>query len=605
MRDPRPVLIYDSRCGFCRIWVNYWKQLTGDRIVYAASRDIGQRYPEISSEDFRRSVWLVFHGAERFNGAEAVFRLLAYGAGVTTPMRAYQGIPGFAALSDAAYRVVERHRSLFYWLTVGLWGERMEAAGNGATRSVVLRGLALVYLIAFLSLVPQIIALVGARGILPAREYLDTIRSQYGAVSYATFPTLAWLAWSDTFLYSMVWAGVIFALALLIGIVPMFATLVLYTLYLSIVTVGQVFLPFQWDTLLLEAGFAAILLTPFGTRPRYTNQTSCIGIWVFRFLIFRLMFESGLAKLLSGDPNWGALTALRRHYETQPLPTPSAWHVHHLPSRVHMLSTAGVLAVELIVPLLFLMPRRPRILGAWITIVFQLCIAATGNYTFFNLLTIVLCVSLFDDQHLRLFGIRGSPEGRGPLAHRIRKITAAGGGILIGLGGLQLLSSTGLSVFTEPMGAVDSRIGAFNIVNRYGLFAIMTTSRPEIIIEGSDDSETWKEYEFKFKPGDINRPLLWVAPHQPRVDWQMWFAALSDYQANPWFTKLAIRLLQGSPDVVISLFAKNPFPNQPPRYVRALLYDYRFSDTATYRATGAVWTRRLLGVYLPPVSVRE
>jgi lipase maturation factor 1 len=458
-------------------------------------------------------------------------------------------------------------------------------------RSLLLRGLAIVYFIAFISFLPQIDGLVGSNGILPVHRYLDGIHSEYGARAYIYLPTLAWFNSSDAFLHVLTWAGIVLSFALFAGILPLPAAVGLYVLYISVDTAGQTFFSFQWDSLLLEAGFAAILLAPWGFRPVYRDPPPRMAIWVFRFLIFRLMLESGLVKLLSGDPTWRSLTALNFHYETQPLPTPPAWYFAHLPQIVQKISVASVFVVELAVPFLFLAPRPLRRIAAVITIAFQLLIAFTGNYTFFNLLTIVLCfVPLFDD-------------GERPIRARGQWVVCAASGILIALGLLQLVSVAGLLRMPEPIGTVDFHAETFHIVNRYGLFAVMTTSRSEIIIEGSDDGQNWKPYEFPYKPGDLNRHLPWVAPYQPRLDWQMWFAALSNYQDNPWFSQLMLSLLKGSKDV-LHLLETNPFPNKPPHYIRASIYDYHFSDAATRRQTGAVWTRSYLGQYFPAVALR-
>jgi hypothetical protein len=284
------------------------------------------------------------------------------------------------------------------------------------------------------------------------------------------------------------------------------------------------------------------------------------------------------------------------HYETQPLPTPVAWYAHQLSTAFQKFSCGGVFAVELIVPFLFLMPRRLRILGAWITIVFQVVIAVTGNYTFFNFLTIVLCIPLLDDQHLYgLFRRAVPPTASAPRQWRWATIPA--GTLLIVIGLLQLLAMVGI-VRRAP-----ALFPSLAIVNRYGLFAVMTTSRPEIVIEGSNDGLEWKPYEFKFKPGNVSGPLRWVAPYQPRLDWQMWFAALTRHENTPWFSRLMQRLLEGSPDVH-ALLAENPFPGKPPLVVRAVLYDYKFSDVSTRRATQAIWTRQAIGEFFPAVRLR-
>jgi hypothetical protein len=456
-------------------------------------------------------------------------------------------------------------------------------------RSVFLRGLAIVYLIAFASLLPQISGLIGSHGILPAHDFLQNVRSEYGSSAYALLPTLAWFNSSDAFLYVMVWAGIVLALMLLAGIIPLPAAIGLYVLYLSIDTVGQTFYSFQWDALLLEVGFAAVLLTPLGLHPSYKASPSRVAVWVFRFLLFRLMFESGASKLLSGDPTWRNLTALKYHYETQPLPTPIGWYAHQLPGFVQPVSVVGVFVGELLVPFLFFTTRKLRVLAAWVTIALQLLIALTGNYTFFNLVAILLCVFLFDAKRVE----------RTPWNARLVAV------VLITIGILQLLTTFGIAPkLLEPFSSMEFRAETFHLVNRYGLFAVMTTSRPEIIIEGSDDGKEWRPYEFRYKPSDSYRRLPWVAPYHPRLDWQMWFAALSNYQSNPWFQQLMLRLLEGRSEVT-ALFAVNPFPDHPPRFVRAMTYDYRFTDRSARRQTGAIWTRKLVGEYFPAVSLRQ
>ena len=462
-------------------------------------------------------------------------------------------------------------------------------ASKSRLRSVFLRGLAFIYLIAFASLLPQLEGLIGSNGILPAGEFLHSVHADYGSSAYILFPTLAWWNASDLFLRALVWGGILLALLLLAGILPLPSALGLYLLYLSIDTVGQTFYSFQWDALLLEAGFAALLVTPPGVRPLYTTPPSRLAVWVFRFLLFRLMFESGAVKLLSGDPSWRNLTALTYHYETQPLPTPLAWYAHQLPVFVQKISVLGVFAVELVVPFFFFAPRRLRAIAAWLTVGLQLLIAATGNYTFFNLLTILLCVFLFD--------VQAVPRA----AWNVRLVAV----VLIAIGLIQLLTTLGIAAnLPEPFGSIDFRVESLHMVNRYGLFAVMTTSRPEIIIEGSADGEAWLAYEFKYKPGDVFRPLRWVAPYQPRLDWQMWFAALSNYQSNPWFERLMVRLLENRPEVT-SLLARNPFPDHPPRFVRAYTYDYHFTDWAVRRKTRAIWTRTPAGEYFPIVSLKQ
>jgi len=319
------------------------------------------------------------------------------------------------------------------------------------------------------------------------------------------------------------------------------------------------------------------------------------------------MFSSGAVKLLSGDEAWRGLTALRFHYETQPLPTRLAWYAHQLPGWFHSLSTVVMFGVELLAPLLIFGPRRLRLGGGAAIAALQVLIAATGNYGFFNLLTLALCVVLLDDQALP-WRWRGLVETAAPPRARLSwrgASSAALAGALFLLSGVVFSGTLGLRIpWPRPILRVLDVADSFRSINGYGLFAVMTTSRPEIVVEGSADGVTWVPYGFKWKPVDPHRAPGFVAPHQPRLDWQMWFAALGTCDRNPWFVQFLGRLLQGSPEV-LGLLAGNPFPEKPPRQIRAVLYEYRFSDPATRREDGAWWQRRTLGLYCPVLSLKD
>jgi hypothetical protein len=315
-------------------------------------------------------------------------------------------------------------------------------------------------------------------------------------------------------------------------------------------------------------------------------------ILLFRWLLFRLVFLSGAVKLLSHDRTWRSLDALNFHYWTQPLPTPIAWYMQQLPLGFQRFSTAAVLFLELPVPFLIFMPRRWRFSGAGCILFLQTLIFLTGNYTFFNLLTMALCLFLFDDAalaklRLRLRHVRTKPA-----------LVAVVAVVIVTLSGLELWG-----MFFGRDSSLVREAAPFGIANTYGLFAVMTTSRPEIIVQGSNDGDAWFDYEFKFKPGDLRKPPRWVEPYQPRLDWQMWFAALSNYRSTPWFSNFMVRLLQGSPDL-LGLLAKNPFPSAPPKYIRALVFEYSFTDFATRHATGDWWQRTPRGLYFPATALR-
>jgi hypothetical protein len=314
----------------------------------------------------------------------------------------------------------------------------------------------------------------------------------------------------------------------------------------------------------------------------------------------RLTFESGVCKLASGDPTWRSCTATVYHHETQPLPTWLGWYGHQLPRWFHRFSTALVLAIELGAPPLAFAPRRLR-KGAFVTLTaLQALIAASGNYGFFNVLAVVDSLWLLDDETLeRWLHVRHRVARRPSFLHRL--VTT------IGVAPLLTLAVADLWLRVRPrrsmpraLGGLARALAPFWAVSSYGLFSVMTTERPEIVIEGSRDGVEWREYPFRYKPGDVMRPPRFVAPHQPRLDWQMWFAAMR--RPPSWFARLLQRLLEGSPDV-LALFEHDPFPDGPPRYVRALLYDYRMTDRETRRRTGAWWRRELRDVYFPEVSL--
>lgn len=455
-----------------------------------------------------------------------------------------------------------------------------------------LRTLGLIYLFAFVSFGLQITGLIGSHGILPVADFLQAVRERLGLSGYWRVPTLFWLNASDLFLQLVPAAGAILALLLILGLSHRLILALLFIMYLSLVSAGQDFMAFQWDILLLETGFLAILASP----------ASPVTVWLFRWLLFRLMFLSGAVKLLSGDPTWRHLTALQYHFETQPLPTVLGWMMHQLPAWFHRLSVVVVFIIELAVPFLFFGPRRLRFWAAGAVLFLQIMIFLTGNYAFFNLLTMALCLFLFDDAALqRLLPQRLTEKITRTVVYKKkspfhRSIVIALAVVIIFISGFQLVGIF-LGRVPQPIYTVMGWIAPFRLVNTYGLFAVMTTTRPEIIIEGSQDGETWVEYEFKYKPGQEQRPPPWVAPHQPRLDWQMWFAALGDPGNSLWFSNFMQRLLDGSPEVV-ALLANNPFPDAPPRYVRAWLYIFHFTDVATLRAEGTWWQRRQIGLYI-------
>lgn len=598
---PRPVVVFDGDCSFCRIWIDYWRALTGDRVEYLPYQSASDRFPEVPHSDFQKASHY-FEGKDHYHGAEAAFHLAALVPGYKWALWCYNNLPGCGAVSEWFYRVIAAHRNTGYRVTRALWGKRVEPPSYEIASSLFTRAIALIYVIAFASFGRQVRGLIGAQGIQPVTEFLAEVSRAYASSAFSRAPTLFWWSNSDFALESITWGGAVLAAAAAIarphtaGQKAAFVACFLY--YLSIVNGGQVFMAYQWDFLLLEAGFLAIFLKP----------VSWTRVWLFRWLLFRLMLSSGAVKLLSGDPTWRNLTALAFHYETQPLPTPLAWYIIQAPLWFHKASTFMLFVVELALPFLMFGPRRLKQIAALGTILLQVLILLTGNYTFFNLLTIALCFFLFDDAFLSRF-LGAKPLERKPRTSRPIKPIRANRYVSAALFAvIMIVSLTGLAgtfgfLAPESLEFAAVRASSFGIVNEYGLFANMTTTRPEISIEGSADGIEWQPYVFKYKAGPLNQAPKWVAPAQPRLDWQMWFAALESYRENPWLLRFMMRLLQGSPPV-LELLERNPFPARPPKYVRAMLYQYHFTNFDERRQTGNWWKREPKGEYFPPISLR-
>src|SRR3990172_2342426 len=399
-RPMRPLLIWDGDCGFCRRSVQHLGELTGDRIAFEPYQTAHTRHPTIPVEAFRAAVHLVEADGHVSRGAEAVFRALALG-GRRLPLAAYRWLPGFRALSEWAYHQVAAHRALAARLTQLLVGDLVGPPRFCLTRWVFLRLLALVYLAAFVSLGAQIHGLVGERGLLPAGEFLQVLREARGREALWLAPTLGWLDSGDGALSLLCWGGAAASLLATIGFAQGPLLAVSWAFYLSLVHLGQDFLSFQLYPLLTQTRLLTLLFAPWGQLwprlPGRERPPSVIVVWLLRLLLFKLMFSSGLTKLTWGDPTWRDLTALTYHYWTQPIPTPLAWYANLLPRGAQIASCAVMYLVEVVLPFLIFAPRRPRRIALFGFLALQSLIAATGNYGFFNLLSVVLCVSLLDD----------------------------------------------------------------------------------------------------------------------------------------------------------------------------------------------------------------
>jgi predicted DCC family thiol-disulfide oxidoreductase YuxK len=598
-----PLLVYDGDCGFCRRWIARAQAMVGTAVDFAPYQEAASRYPSIPLDTFKSSVQLIEPDGTVRDGAHAAFRALYLARRSRWLLWCYLNLPAFAAAAEGIYRFVARHRGGLAGLDRWLVGPEPQLPSNFIARGLFLRLLGCVYLIAFLSCWAQVDGLIGSHGVLPIADYLNFLRDRLPNNRFLIVPTLCWFNASDGFLHFLCAAGSVLSILLILGLVLTLNCLLLWILYLSLTVAGQEFFSFQWDALLLEAGFLAIFVSPFQWRLSLARPSKppTIGIWLLRWLVFRVMFLSGVLKWTAGDVIWQGLAAMRYHYETQPIPTWTSWYAHWLPDWFQAFSALGVFVVEAFIPLLYLMPRRLRAIGFWSTVVFQCLIMATGNYGFFNLLTIVLCVPLLDDQHW-LFRRRAWPRVRDAVGTRaaLRRRWPPFVTVPIGLA-LFLVTYTTVVEAVRPATTwspgiitVSSYAQQLRFTSSYGLFRVMTQTRHEIILEGSDDRVNWQPYEFKWKPGNPTRAPSFCIPHMPRLDWQIWFAALADGQAR-WLYELTVRLLQGSPPV-LQLLDHNPFPARPPRYVRAVMYDYHFADPASHRATGAWWRRTNLGV---------
>ncbi len=459
------------------------------------------------------------------------------------------------------------------------------------TSWLFLRLLAIVYFIAFASLSVQIIGLVGPDGILPFEEFLFNVHQRFGAEAWWRFPNIFWLNSGDLALHAATFAGILLSISVFLGFFQRTFLIAMFVLYLSLTLAGQTFLTFQWDILLLESGFFAIFLAA---------NPSWLVIFFLEWLLFRLRFLSGISKLLSGDPSWSGLTSLNYYFETQPLPHIGAWYAHHLPEAVLRAGTGATLVAEIIVPFFIFLPRPFRIAAAIITIFIQLLIIATSNHNWINILTIVLCLFLLDDKIVRR--ILPRPLVKAILSDR-PDFSWIWNAALVVLGSIVFAASL-VTMYVHLTGKeLPPRVmESANIVRHYGLghvyhvFPTMQTERQELEIQGSMDGRNWQTYVFKYKPGPIDRAPVFNLPHQPRLDWLMWFVPPKFPDQLYWFDRFMQKLAQGESKVT-RLLKTNPFESAPPKYLRVLAYRYHFTTPEERKATGNWWKRELLGEF--------
>ncbi|HEV2287623.1 MAG TPA: lipase maturation factor family protein [Candidatus Acidoferrales bacterium] len=546
----------------------------------------------------------------------------------------------------------------FNWL---LGPESGKTPGHLGPRWIFLRALGVIYFSAFYSLAYQVKGLVGPNGILPANNYLDAIRHSVSGVARLWYaPSVFWFSSTDRALMIVCWIGLIAAIALILNVWPQLSAGICFVCFLSFIGVLQDFSSYQSDGMLLEAGFLCLFFAPRGWLPRWGESSAparaCLGLLLWEW--FRIYFESGIGKMLGGDPEWRHLTAMYEYYQNGPLPTWIGWYVQHAPHWFHWLAALATLVMEMGMVLLVFLPRRFRLICFFIVTLWEIGVILTANYAFLNYLVLSLGFLLLDDKFLlRIISVKWFPRYRAAVA----RLTAGGrqdtagtkdfapaavisdektsGSILLrkttfenmrtrlvawrlrggrifkpvwmtsaGICFAWLFYATTAQLVWMPLQNLHlpewpvEALEPFRIANQYGLFEVMTRARYEIEFQGSNDGgATWTAYPFQYKPQDVTRPPGIYAPYQPRFDWNLWFASLGTWRQYHFVVYTEESLLDGSPEV-LSLFARNPFPNGPPQVIRCVIWQYWFTDMATKRETGDWWTRKLLGLYAPTLG---
>ncbi|MGB6689865.1 MAG: lipase maturation factor family protein [Terracidiphilus sp.] len=505
-------------------------------------------------------------------------------------------------------------------------------------RWIFLRALAAIYFSAFFPLLFQIEGLNGPRGLLPAQRYLLAVRGEFGLLRFWFAPTLFWISSSSHAMMAVIWIGLLASVAAFLNLWPRLSFFTCLICFMSFVTSAQDFSSYQSDGMLLEAGFIALFFAPRGFRPRWAvdSPTSRAALFLLQWEWFRIYFESGLVKLLSGDPEWRHFTAMDEYYQNGPLPTWIGWYVQHLPHWFQAASVAATLAMELVIIWMLFLPRRVRFICFCIVTPWEIGVILTANYTFLNYLVLSLGVLLLDDRSVRWLIPRrlqrwlprlpdAQPTGasleaaensgeknatdRRPVrgvARVFKEAGVFGTGILLAWIGYATTAEMIRLVWssaplpTAPIAALEP----LRIANQYGLFAVMTRGRYEVEFQGSNDGENWTAYPFRFKPQALNQPPGIYAPYQPRFEWNLWFASLGDWQQYNFVPLGEERLLENDADV-LALFRSNPFPQTPPRYVKAVLWQYWFTSMDEKRRTGNWWRRELIGLYAPVLTKAE
>jgi hypothetical protein len=500
-----------------------------------------------------------------------------------------------------------------------LFSSEQGAADRLIPRWLFFRALGGIYFSAFFSLVFQIRGLIGPDGILPANQYLQTVVHALGhARAFWFAPTVLWLSSGPHILTGLCWIGMGASLLLMLNVWPRGMLVICFVCFLSFVSAAQDFSSYQSDGMLLEAGSIAFFFAPQGFRPGFgtASPPSRASLFLLQWEWFRIYFESGVTKIIGGDPEWRNYTAMDEYYQNGPLPTWIGWYAQHLPHWFHGASVFATLALELGLVWMMFLPRRWRIVCFFIVTPWEVGVILTANYTFLNYLVLALGILLLDDRFLvqfspqrwnksflearaamRLQTLNDSDLRRQFKVAKLALAAAMLSWIFYATTAEMIWMFARVPLPTAPVEALDP----FRIANRYGLFGIMTRGRYEIEFQGSDDGQNWIAYPFRYKPQDLDKPPGIYAPYQPRFDWNLWFASLGSWQEYPIVLRTEVQLLSNNKDV-LSLFANNPFPQKPPREVRAIVWQYWFTSLAEKRAQGLWWRRQLLGLYAPTVE---
>ena len=495
---------------------------------------------------------------------------------------------------------------------------RMGARNSILARWIFLRALALIYLSAFYSLLFQIKGLIGPQGIEPAVIFLRAAARYYGPTRLWHVPSLFWISSSAAAMMTVTWIGIVASVLVFCNVWPRVSLFACWICFLSFVTAAGDFSSYQSDGMLLEAGFIALFFAPPGVWPGLAAEhpPSQISLWLLRWEWFRIYFESGVVKELSGDPQWHNFTAMDEYYQNGPLPTWIGWYVQHLPHWFHAATVYATLSMELGVVWMFILPRRWRIVCFFIVTPWEVGVILTANYTFLNYLVLALGVLLLDDRFVQRFvparwitdeAVSTSANTQPADARsRREKLRRAWRSTQLAVSTFILCwifyAATAEMLANYPLPTLPIiALQPFRIANRYGLFAVMTRGRYEIEFEGSYDGENWKAYQFRYKPQELNEPPSIYAPYQPRFDWNLWFASLGSWREYPIVPNTIVRLLSNDKDV-LQLFTDNPFPQAPPREIRTVLWQYWFTSMEEKRKTGMWWKRQLLGRYAPTLE---